>query len=241
MGFFKKVGASVGHVDKHLLKTGMLARGAIVECKPTGMGIGGDSSGNGAERVCDVTVDVSGLPDRATYRATCKHPIPLIYLPQMQMEGATVAVRVDPGDPQNIALDLANQPPDAPEEAAGSVTIATPDGAVEVPTHASPVKGSEILARGTPCRASLLMTMPLGSKSDSGLEMIGLILSVALPGGQPYQAQIGLGVPAEAMVLLFPGSDLPARALEEWLRNPGPPDMVTIDWDAAIAERAGRS
>jgi hypothetical protein len=40
------------------------------------------------------------------------------------------------------------------------------------------------------------------------------------------------------MPLLFPGSDLPARALDEWLRNPSPPDMVTIDWDEAIAERA---
>jgi hypothetical protein len=240
MGLFKKVGASLGHVDKHLLKSGILASGRVVECRSTSMAVGIAGQGNGVEQVCDVTVDVSGVPGRATYRATCKHPIPMIYLPQMRTEGATVAVRVDPDDPQNIALDLATSAPDVPEEEAGSVTISGPDGDVEVPTHASPVKGSEILARGKACRASVLMSMPLGQQNDAGLDVMGLIFTVATGPAEPYQAQIGLAVPAEAKSLLFPGSDLPARALEEWLRNPSPPDMVTIDWDAAIAEHAAR-
>ena len=238
MGLFKKVGASLGHVDKRLLQTGVLARGQVVECRTTSMAIGTAASGNGIERVCDVTVDVSGLADREPYRATCKHPIPMIYLPQMQTAGAAVAVRVDPTDPQNIALDLATEPPPATEESAGSVTIASPDGDVEVPTHASPVKAGEILARGSQCRASLLMSAPLNQKNDSGLDVFGLVFTVTVGNGEPYQAQIGVGVPAGGMALLFPGSDLPARALDEWLRNPSPPDMVTIDWDEAIAERA---
>jgi hypothetical protein len=248
MGFFKKVGASLGHVDKHLLKTGILASGRVVECKMTGMGIGGDSSGNGSERVCDVTVDVSGVPGRETYRATCKHPIPLIYVPQMQVEGATVAVRVDPDDPQNIALDLATSPPEVADAGAGagidadpdagSVTISGPDGDVAVPTHASPVKAADILTRGTAVRAALLMSAPLGQRNDAGLEVMALVFTVPGGNGQPYQAQIGVAVPAAAMPLLFPSSDLPARALGEWLANPSPPDLVTIDWDAAIAERA---
>jgi hypothetical protein len=238
MGLFKKVGESLGHVDTRLLKTGVLARGGVVECRPTSMAVGTAASGNGIARVCDVTVDVSGLADREPYRATCKHPIPMIYLPQMQTAGAAVAVRVDPADPQNIALDLATDPPPATEAPAGSVTIAAPTGDVEVPTHASPVKAPEILARGSQCRASLVMSTPLHQTNDGGLDVIGLVFTVTAGNGQPYQAQIGVGVPAAGMSLLFPGSDLPARALDEWLRNPSPPDMVTIDWDAAIAERA---
>jgi hypothetical protein len=238
MGLFKKVGESLGHVDKRLLKTGMLARGDVVECRPTSMAVGTAASGNGVARVCDVTVDVSGLPNREPYRATCKHPIPMIYLPQMQAAGAAVAVRVDPDDSQIIALDLATEPPPTAEAPAGSVTIAAPTGDVEVPTHASPVKAPEILARGSQCRASLLMSTPLHQTNDSGLDVIGLVFTVTAGNGQPYQAQIGVGVPAGGMPLLFPGSDLPARALDEWLRNPSPPDMVTIDWDEAIAERA---
>jgi hypothetical protein len=180
---------------------------------------------------------VSGVPGRETYRATCKHPIPMIYLPQMRTEGATVAVRVDLADPQHVALDLASKPPAVPDEEAGSVTIAGPDGAVEVPTHASPVKAPEILARGKPCRATLVLSTPLGQRNDAGLDVMGLVFTVAAGGSEPYQAQIGVGVPRDAMPLLFPGSELPARALEEWLRNPSPPDMVTVDWAAAIKER----
>ena len=83
------------------------------------------------------------------------------------------------------------------------------------------------------------MSTPLGQKNDDGLDVMGLVFTVTAANGQPCQAQIGVGVPADAMSLLFPGADLPARALEEWLRSPAPPDMVTIDWPAAIAERAG--
>jgi hypothetical protein len=236
MGVFKKVGASLGQVDKHLLEAGILASGLVVECRFTTMSVGTASAGNGVERVCDVTVDVSGVPDRETYRATCKHPIPMIYLPQMRTPGATVAVRVDPDDPQHIALDLATKPPAPTEAPAGSVVV----GDVAVPTHASPVKAPEILARGKECRAALLMSTPLGQKNDDGLDVMGLVFTVTAANGQPCQAQIGVAVPADAMSLLFPGSDLPARALEEWLRALAPPDMVTIDWPAALAERAGR-
>jgi hypothetical protein len=187
--------------------------------------------------VCEITVEVSGVPGREPYRATCKHPIPMIYLPQMQARGAAVAVRVDAEDPQHIALDLATDPPRAGEpepEPAGSVTI----GDVAVPTHASPVKAPEILARGSRCRASLLMSMPLDQRNDEGLEVMGLIFNVTLASGRPYQAQIGVGVPPAALSLLYPGSDLPARALDEWLSNPSPPDMVTVDWEEALAERS---
>ncbi|HEY4346839.1 MAG TPA: hypothetical protein VGM80_04560 [Gaiellaceae bacterium] len=251
MGLFKKAAASLGHVDHQLLKTGLLTAGLVLECKPTHVSVG-TGGGYGVEDVCDVTVEVHGFPGRPPYRASCKHPIPQVYLPQMQMQGATVAVRVDPDDPQNIALDLAATPPAlgpipaAPSDAAsdgvsdplaGAVTIATPDGPVEVPTHASPIKAPEILARGIPCRATILLSTPLGGRNDAGLDLIGIVFSIPTGGGESYQAQIGLGVPAEAMPLLYPTSELPAKALPDWIQDPAPPDLVTIDWEAALAER----
>jgi hypothetical protein len=48
-------------------------------------------------------------------------------------------------------------------------------------------------------------------------------------------------VPADAMPLLYPTSELPARAMPDWLANPGPPDLVTIDFAAALAERAAKA
>jgi hypothetical protein len=242
MGFLKRSASALGHVDKRLLKTGLPGRGRVIECTPTAMSVGAEGRGYGEERVCDVTVEVSGIDGRGPYCASCKHPIPLIYLPQMKAEGAVVAVRVDPADPQHIALDLASDPPPATDPPptvdpdAGSVTIATPTGSVDVPTHASPLKAGDILARGTPCRAELLMSTPLGQKNEHGLEVMGLVFTVTVDSGESYQAQIGVGVPDEAMPLLVPKADLPARALASWTRDPAPPDLVTIDWDTAIAE-----
>jgi hypothetical protein len=85
----------------------VLARGNIVSVTPGGMTIGEDSNLQyGPEKVCSVVVEVVGLNGEDAYQATCKHAIPPIYIPKMQEDGAAVAVRVDPDDPQNIELDL---------------------------------------------------------------------------------------------------------------------------------------
>lgn len=238
MGFLKNIGASFGQVDENLIRTGIPARGLVVECKESRLSVGGTPSA-GSNRVCDVTVEVSGVPGHEPYRASCKHPIPFAYLAQMQSPGAVVAVRVDANDPQHIALDLDHEAPADGGAPAGSVSIATPDGNVDVPTHASPVKAGELLARGISCRAKLLMSTPLGQRNDAGLDVMGLVFTVAAADGTPYQCQIGVGVPADAVPLLYPNSDLPARALEEWLQHPAQPDMVTIDWATAMTEHAG--
>lgn len=234
MGFLKNVKSAVGGVDKQLIKTGILARGLVVECKPTSVSTGSEASAYGPRQVCVVTVEITGVPGQGPYRASCHHPIPRIYLPQLQSGQASVAVRVDPNDPQHIALDLETDPPPVAGEQWGDgspmVGAAEPAPAGdEITTHASPVKGSEILARGLPCRVVIVGWTPLGVKDSSGLDATGFVLSVFAEGKAPYQVQIGVGVPPEAVPLVYAGAQLPGKMLAE------NPELVTIDWQAALA------
>lgn len=233
MGFLKKAKAAMGGVDKDLIENGILARGFVVECKPTSMSAGNPASAYGPKQVCVVTVEITGVPGQGTYRATCHHPIPRIYLPQMQSGAASVAVRVDQNDPQNIALDLETDPPPADGQWGDGSPMA---GATQAPagdqveTHASPAKGSEILARGVPCKVVVVGWSPLpGVKDSAGLDATGFVLSVFAEGKTPYQVQIGVGVPPEAVPLVYAGAQLPGKMLPE------NPDMVAIDWQAAMA------
>lgn len=232
MGIFKRLKAAVGGVDKDLIKHGVLVRGTVIECRATGFG-GGNTAAT-IEQVCVVTVEISDLPGHPTYRATCHHPIPVIYLAQMKTDGAAVAVRVDPADPQNIALDLATTPP--AEHVLGMNPFVQgedlEDGTSAAPSrnvHRSALTAADILAQGAPCRAVIMGTVPLHQLDSQGLEAVGLVLSVFVDGQAPYQAQIGLGVPPAASALVFPGASLPARVIADR------PDMVTIDWPAALA------
>lgn len=115
MGFLKKAGRALGQVDKDLIANGLLARGRVTECRRTAM-----STGNQVRNVvCELTVEVE-LESRPVYTAECKHPIPMPYLPQFESGQGFVAVRVDPGDPQNVALDLSHDVPSSRDGAAAT-------------------------------------------------------------------------------------------------------------------------
>lgn len=252
MGFLKKLGASMGHVDHHLIEHGLLARGKVVQCRRTSM-----STGNQVPSVvCELTVEVE-LEDRPVYTASCRHPIQMPYLPQFESEQAFVAVRVDPADPQNIALDLQHDvppprggampmsvdngaqviyasqgiPPDVAQQlAAAGITIDPNANVADVQVgqnRVSPVSAAEILATGTPCRVVIQSATPMGMKKD-GNDVWGFVLNV-LEGTGTTQARVGMGVPAAAMPLIFPGANLPAKHRSDV------PDGVAIDWVAAMS------
>jgi hypothetical protein len=229
MGFLSRAASAMGHVDKGLLRDGLLARGHVTECRRTAV-----STGNQVQSViCNLTVEVA-LEDRPVYTATCKHPIQIPYLPQFESGLATVAVRVDPEDRQRIALDLATEVPpprdgttDAPMD---PMTMGQPAEAVPQ-NRESPVKAAEILATGTPCRAIIQTSQPLGIKKD-GHDVWGLVMNATSDTEPPIQVRIGIAIPNEAMALVFPGANLPAK------RRADVQDGVAIDWDAALAERA---
>jgi hypothetical protein len=231
MGFLSRAASAMGHVDKGLLKDGLLGRGHVTGCRRTAV-----STGNQVQSVvCNLTVDVE-LEDRPVYTATCKHPIQIPYLPQFESGQGFVAVRVDPEDQSRIALDLTHEVPPARDGTTDAQMDPTTLGAVQstdgpVPNRDSPVKAAEILATGTPCRAIIQTSQPLGIKKD-GHDVWGLVLNATFDDGQPpIQARTGVAIPAEAMALVFPGAILPAKRRADVL------DGVAIDWEAALAEK----
>ncbi|MGY2701485.1 hypothetical protein [Nocardioides sp. HB32] len=226
MGLFKKAKGALGGVDQHLIETGVLARGNVKDVDTTSMSTGRAEQGLGARIVCKVTVEVVPLDGSDSYTAICTHPVPQVYLPKLMERGAAVAVRVDPDDPQDIALDLEHEVPPAP------ILLQSDDGTSGVvTTNKGTYTYEEIIRDGRPCTVEVSAVFPLGQLTQAGLPASGLILQVHRDGAAPYQAQVGLHVPDELASVVVPGAQLPGK----WLPGPGLPtdvNLVTIDFPA---------
>ena len=207
MGLFKKIKEFSGTPSSDLMQNGQLGRGDITAVQRTGVSKGPEFA---AAPVCVFTVEVS-LDNVAPYEATCRQAVTQEALAQLVPGTTTVAVRVNPNDPSEIALDLATDPP---------TVIAPPSG----------TSAAEILASGAPCRAVIVQSEDLGKKNQSGVAVYGFVLTVIVDGKAPYQIQVGNPVPPEAVPLLFNGSNVPAKVLSD------NPNAVVIDWTAALAE-----
>jgi hypothetical protein len=212
MGLLGKMKSFTGSVDKGLLEHGRLGRGIITgaEKKASIEGSGG------FKYVCEFAVEVT-LDDTPRYMATCRQAVDISLLPQL-MSGVPVAVRVDPGDPQRIAISLGEEPP--------VVTMSSADPNVG--------SAADILENGEACRVVIVGTQPTGTRSSkSGYDMYAFVLSVFAEGIAPYQVTVGNPVPPAAVPLLFPGNSLPAK------RMPNADErMLAIDWDAALSQAA---
>jgi hypothetical protein len=206
MGLLKKI---TGGVDKKLLETGLLGRGIITEVKLTGTTI---QTGNGlVQRACVFGVEVS-LDGKAPYMASCKQRIPEIEIPRIQPGATTVAVRVNPDDPTQIAIDFSTDPP----------VVTTPAGSGNT-------SAAEILATGAPGRAVIIESQPLGKRNPAGVDMYAYVLTVMPEGKDPYQIQVGNPTPPAALPFLFAGSHVPVKIGSD-------PNSVVIDWEQATAE-----
>lgn len=95
MGFFKKL---LGSRSSDLLTTGTPGRATITSFTDTGGREGADP-----RVVLDLEVTVAG---GAPYAARVTAAVPQVSLGKLQ-PGASVAVRVDPGDPSALAIDWA--------------------------------------------------------------------------------------------------------------------------------------
>jgi hypothetical protein len=196
-----------GGTDKKLLQTGLLGRAIITDLQLTGTTV---QSNNGlVQRKCRFTVEVS-LDGQAPYMASCTQRIPEIQIPQIQPGNTTVAVRADPEDQTQIALDFATEPP-----------VVTTSGSSGTQTAA------EILATGAPGHAVIVGSQPLGKRTPAGVDVYAYVLTVMPEGKDPYQIQVGNPTPPAALPFLFPGSRVPVKIGSD-------PNAVVIDWDAAV-------
>lgn len=205
MGLFSKL---TGGVDTKLLQTGIPARGTIMSCAPGGTTM---QVGNGiVERACEFRVQVQ-MDNQPAYEAVVKQRIQEIYISQIVPGGTVVAVRVDPSNAANIAIDFASEPP--------NVTVARDPNSQSA---------ADVLATGTPARAIIIQTMPLNMKNPEGVDLHGFVLTVMPEGGTPYQTKVGNPTPPEALPFLYPGSNVPVKIGTEG------PDAVVIDWAQAV-------
>jgi hypothetical protein len=217
VGLFNKMRTLSGSVPKELLEHGLLGRGIIVSVQQTSVSTGADFD---PSHVCVFTVEVT-LDNVPRYTATCRQAIRATILAQLMLPGATVAVRADPADHSRIALSLGEQPPVVTMAPAGS---------------GDPNVGSaaRILDQGVPCRAVIVESQPLGTRSSTGKDMYAFRLTVLTADGPPYQIDVGNPVPAEATPLIYPGSTVPAKRMAG-----GADHELVIDWDLALAQFAG--
>lgn len=213
MGFFDDLANTfrdlTGGVDENLLANGTLARGEILAVQPSGTTISVMNSL--VERNCSFVVNV--LTDgQQPYQARITQRVPEVNIPQLQQPGVVVAVRVDPADPQHVAIDFASQPPE-----------------VRLPEATGPGSAADILATGKPIVVVLVADQKLGVMNAKGDPVHALTLTIAEGVDTPYQIQVGNAVPASALPLVYPGSKLHAKL------GAGSNDVV-VDWAAGPAK-----
>jgi hypothetical protein len=214
MGLFDNIAKGfrdlTGGVDQQLLATGVLGRGEILSLVPSGTTI---SIGNSIpERACQFTLNVM-LDGQAAYQATVNQRVSEINIAQLQQPGTVVAVRVDPANPANLAIDFTTAPPQ-----------------VRMPEKHGPGSAEDVLANGKPIVVVLVANQPIGVLNAKGDPVQALTLTVAEGVDTPYQIQVGNAVPASALPLVYPGSKLHARL------GSGGPNEVVVDWAAGAAK-----
>ena len=208
-----KMRSVVGGVSPELMQNGTLARGEVLSVQMTGMSVSHGNQVATEKQVCHVTLNVI-MDNTPPFQATVKQGIPVLLLPQMSSGSAVVAVRVNPANHQEVAIDFDNDPP--------TVTLAAGG-----PNSSS---AAELLATGTAARAVIIQSQPLGVRNQAGVDMYALMVTIMCEGMAPYQTQMGNPVPPSGLPLLYPGSNLPAKV------RPGQQGQCIIDWEAAVAE-----
>ena len=199
-----------GAVDQDILDNGLPGQGLILDVQETGVSVGYEQD---PRPVCQFEVQVM-LDNTEPYTVHVRQSVRLAWVSQFQPGHTLVAVRVDPADRSRVVLDFAHEVP--------TVNTTGPSSAANSAAH--------VLAHGIPVRAVVIQSESLHQRNQAGVDLYALVLTVLQPGHAPRQIQVGNPVPADGVPLLYPGSNLPARAL------PDRPEAVVIDWEAAVYE-----
>jgi hypothetical protein len=198
-------GPDGGAEDDARLSGGLLGRGQVLDVERTGV------TGDGESAVeCVFTVRVF-LDDVEPFQARCQQAVPAALAAQLAAGQTPVAVRVDPREHAEIALDLRVEPP-----------------TVRIPASAPSGSASEIIATGRTAQVTIEQSAPTGLCSAAGVDLHSFVLTVTLAGQAPYQCQTTQPVPPEGVALISPGATLPAFVATN---NDG---AVAIHWEAGL-------
>lgn len=215
MGLLSKMKQSFGGDDTELMANGQLGRAIVQNVTIKGMSV--QHGAMPPEQVCEFDLQVY-LDDTAPFTATSRKRVPVYAIAQFVPGQTVVAVRVDPADHSQVAIDLDTAPPE--------VRMAAGAG------HGS---AAALLAQGSPCEAVILQFEQTGLKNPSNVDIYAFMLTILVPGTAPYQITVGNPVPPQAIPLLYPGSKVPAKF------DPlGTKEDVAIDWAAALAAASGQ-
>lgn len=191
-----------------LLAEGLLGRAVITDVQATG----GQRSRGEVDiplRGCVITLEVA-LDNTPRYTAECKEWVLLTDIPRLVPGETVVAVRVNPDNHDEVAIDSTVPPP--------VVKLSASDAG----------SAAEVLRIGESATAVIVESRPLGMKSPSGVDVHLFVLTVVMAGRDPYQVTVGNPLPPAALPLAFPGSNVPVKV------HPNEADRVVIDWDQAL-------
>ena len=209
MGLFSKIKDAASLVTGNDgIDNARIGRAIITNIQLTGTAI---TMGTIEQHVCQFTLEVA-LDDTPRYTAVCKHKLPVWTIAQIQPGATTVCVKVDPTDPSRVAIDWD-----------------TPAPNVRMPQASAGGSAADVLARGLDCRVAVLQFQDMGMTNAAGLPIYAFALTVIPQGGKPYQVKIGNPVQHDAIPLVYPGAQLPAKVLPE------DPNSVVINFAAALA------
>jgi hypothetical protein len=208
VGLFNSINKAFGGADAALLQSGIPALGRILSAAPSGGTV--QVGGGLVERTCDFQVLVL-MDGQVPYRAAARQRVPEVYLAQLQSGAAGVAIRVDPADPQKIALDLRSAPP-----------------VPRIAQSTGPGTASYIRENGRDGTAVIVASAPLGYENYLGYPMQTFTLTVVDGAPQPYQTQAASAVPPASLPLVFPGSKVHVKIGDQ-------PHEVVVDFDKGSA------
>lgn len=178
-----------------LLQTGMPATVTIMAMQDTGTRINDNPM-----LMLTVNVEAQGRP---VYQVTVQEIVPMIGL-GMITPGKQFAARVDPANPQNVAIDWSGQ----------SAPPRVEQGGV-----------ARLLATGIAGNAQIVSFEPMPMPPVEGDAIVKFSVQVQVPDGRPvYSAMFAQRVPPAVMNRFAPGTVVPCKV------DPRDPSQLVLDF-----------
>jgi hypothetical protein len=169
------------------------------------------------------------------YPAEVQQTVPRLLLDTLS-PGTRLAVKVDPADPQQVAIDWSQAPTPPTVAAAPAAAAPTGNPLVDSIPPENRQSAADLLARGRRGTARIVAAQEMGNAvrlgvigpedERAGATMTLLDLEVKLPGREPYPVRVVHWVPASLAGKVGPGREVVVAVDRE-----DPEHQVAIDWE----------